>query len=90
MYDRRRVDLRLKAQLLQAEVVETLLYRCASWSLTANHHTKLNGAHRQLLTRCMAGASKWKRAGRPLSYAETLLLQTGCEKTIEATVRKRQ
>ena len=53
MYDRRRVDLRLKAQLLQAEVVETLLCGCASWSLTADHYTKLNGAHRQLLTRCI-------------------------------------
>jgi len=88
MYDRRRVDLRLKAQLLQAEVVETLLYGCASWSLTADHYTKLNGAHRQLLTRCI-GWSKWKRTDRPLSYAETLL-RTVCEETIEATVRKRR
>eukprot|EP00752_Nemacystus_decipiens_P017313 g15509.t1 len=44
MYDRRRVGLRLKVQLLQAEVVETLLYGCASWSLTADHFIKLNGA----------------------------------------------
>eukprot|EP00752_Nemacystus_decipiens_P015067 g13423.t1 len=75
-------------QLLQAEVVETLLYGCASWSLTAEHFTKLNGAHRLLLTRCI-GWSKWKRTDRPLSYAETLL-RTGCEETIEATVRKRR
>ena len=46
-------------------------------------------ARRQLLTRCI-GWSKSKRTGRPLSYAETLLLQTGCEETIEATVRKRR
>ena len=88
MYDRRRVDLRLKVQLLQAEVVETLLYGCASWSPTADHYTKLNGAHRRFLTRCI-GWSRWKRTDRPLSYAETLL-RTGCEETIEATVRKRR
>ena len=88
MYDRRRVGRRLKVQLLQAEVVETLLYGCASWSLSADHYTKLNGAHRQFLTRCI-GWSKWKRTDRPLSYAETLL-QTGCGETIEATIRKRR
>eukprot|EP00752_Nemacystus_decipiens_P018192 g16322.t1 len=48
----------------------------------------LHGAHRLLLTRCI-GWSKWKRTDRPLSYAETLL-RTGCEETIEATVRKRR
>ncbi|CAB1119051.1 unnamed protein product [Ectocarpus sp. CCAP 1310/34] len=61
MYDRRRANRQLKIRLLQAEVVETL--RCASWSLAAEHYTKLNGTHRQL---------------------------TGCEETIEATVRKRR
>eukprot|EP00752_Nemacystus_decipiens_P016746 g14984.t1 len=89
MYDRRRVGLRLKVQLLQAEVVETLLYGCASWSLTADHFIKLNGVHRLLLTRCI-GWSKWKRTDRPLSYAETFV-RTGCEETIEVTaVRKRR
>eukprot|EP00752_Nemacystus_decipiens_P016054 g14351.t2 len=75
-------------QLLQAELVETLLYGCASWSLTADHFTKLSGAHRLLLTRCI-GWSKWNRTDRPLSYAGTLL-RTGFEETIEATVRKRR
>eukprot|EP00752_Nemacystus_decipiens_P004783 g4354.t1 len=70
MYDRRRVGLRLKVQLLQTEVVETLLYGCASWSLTADLFTKLNGAHHPLLTRCI-GWGKWKRTDRSLSYAET-------------------
>ena len=40
-------------------MVETLLYGCASWSLTADHYTKLNVAHRLFLTRCV-GWSKWK------------------------------
>ncbi|CAB1121509.1 unnamed protein product [Ectocarpus sp. CCAP 1310/34] len=84
MYDRRRANRQLKIRLLQAEVVETLLYGCASWSLTAEHYTKLNGTHRQFLTRCI-GWSKRKRSDRPLSYA-----QAGCEETIEATVRKRR
>ena len=53
MYDRRRANLWLKVQLLQAEAVETLLYGCAAWSLTADHYTKLNGAHRLFLTRCI-------------------------------------
>ncbi|CAB1102930.1 unnamed protein product [Ectocarpus sp. CCAP 1310/34] len=88
MYDRRRADRQLKIRLLQAEVVETLLYGCASWSLTAEHYTKLNGTHRQFLTRCI-GWSKRKRSDRPLSYAQALI-QAGCEETIEATVRKRR
>ncbi|CAB1101598.1 unnamed protein product [Ectocarpus sp. CCAP 1310/34] len=102
MYDRRRadrllnirllqaevVDRLLKIRLLQAEVVEPLLYGCASWSLTAEHYTKLNGTHRQFLTRCI-GWSKRKCSDRPLSYAQALI-QAGCEETIEATVRKRR
>ncbi|CAB1098869.1 unnamed protein product [Ectocarpus sp. CCAP 1310/34] len=88
MYDRRRADRQLKIRLLQAEVVETLLYGCASLSLTAEHYTKLNGTHRQFLTRCI-GWSKRKRSDRPLSYAQALI-QAGCEETIEATVRKRR
>ncbi|CAB1109952.1 unnamed protein product [Ectocarpus sp. CCAP 1310/34] len=64
MYDRRRANRQLKIRLLQAEVVETLLYGCASWSLTAEHYTKLNGTHRQFLTRCI-GWSKRKRSDRP-------------------------
>ncbi|CAB1100678.1 unnamed protein product [Ectocarpus sp. CCAP 1310/34] len=35
----RRADLQLKIRLLQAEVVETLLYECSSWSLTVEHCT---------------------------------------------------
>ncbi|CAB1120849.1 unnamed protein product [Ectocarpus sp. CCAP 1310/34] len=88
MYDRPRANRPLKIRLLQAEVVETLLYGCASWSLTAEHYTKLNGTHRQFLTRCI-GWSKRKRSDRPLSYAQALI-QAGCEETIEATVRKRR
>ncbi|CAB1118815.1 unnamed protein product [Ectocarpus sp. CCAP 1310/34] len=85
MFDRRRADRQLKIRLFQAE---TLLYGCASWSLTAEHYTKLNGTHRQFLTRCI-GWSKRKRSERPLSYARALM-QAGCEETIKATVRKRR
>ena len=53
MYHRRRANIWLTVQLLQAEVAETLLHGCASWSLTADHYTKLNGAHRLFLTRCI-------------------------------------
>ncbi|CAB1115072.1 unnamed protein product [Ectocarpus sp. CCAP 1310/34] len=88
MYDRRRADRQLKIRLLQAEVVETLLYGCASWSLTAEHYTNLSGTRRQFVTRCI-GWSKRKRSDRPLSYAQALI-QAGCEETIEATVRKRR
>ncbi|CAB1116625.1 unnamed protein product [Ectocarpus sp. CCAP 1310/34] len=88
MYDRRRAHRQLKIRLLQADVVETLLYGCASLSPTAEHYTKLNGTHRQYLTRCI-GWSKRKRSDRPLSYAQALI-QAGCEETIEATVRKRR
>ncbi|CAB1099768.1 unnamed protein product [Ectocarpus sp. CCAP 1310/34] len=88
IYDRRRANRQLKIRLLQAKGVETLLNECASWSLTAEHYTKLNGTHRQFLTRCI-GWSKRKSSDRPMSYAQALI-RAGCEDTIEATVRKRR
>ena len=88
MYDRRGAALRLKTRLLQAEVVETLLYGCVTWNLKPMHYTKLRAAHHLFLLRCI-GWRKREKTDRPLSYAEALL-RTGCDESIEATVRKRR
>ena len=88
MYDTRRANRQLEIRLLQAEVVQTLLYGCASWSLAAEHYTELNGTYRQFLKRCISW-SKRERSDCSLSCAQALI-QAGCEETIEATVRKQR
>ena len=88
MYDRRGAPLRLKVRLLQAEVVETLLYGCVTWNLKPIHYSKLRTAHHLFLLRCI-GWKKRERTDRPMSYAEALT-KAGCDECIEATVRKRR
>ncbi len=41
VFDRRGLTTELKARLLQAEVVETLLYGCTTWSLSPSDYTIL-------------------------------------------------
>ena len=88
VYDRRGINLRLKVRLLQAEVVETLLYGCVTWNLKPAHYAELRAAHHYFLLRCI-GWRKRKRTDRNMSYAEALL-RAGCAESIEATVRKRR
>ena len=88
MYDRARAPLRLNVRLLQAEVVEALLYGCVTWNLKPVQYGQLRAAHHQVLLRCI-GWTKRVRTDRPLSYAEALT-RAGCEECIEATVRRRR
>ena len=83
---RRELPIELKAQLVKAEVVDTLPYECATRSLCAANYTALNGAHPKFVTRVIDWR-KGNRTDRPLSYAEALTRAGGVE-TIEATVRK--
>ena len=41
LYDRTTVLLGLKVRTLKAEVIETLLYRCLTWTLRVEHFAKL-------------------------------------------------
>ena len=87
LYDRPSALLELKIRMLRAEVLETMLYGCVTWSPRACHYNTLRRAHRRFLTRCI-GWRKHNRANHPISYLD-MLLKTGSE-NIEATLRRRR
>ena len=82
LYDRPSVPLELKIRMLRAEVLETMLYDCVTWSPRACHYDTLRRAHHRFLTHCI-GWRKHKRTDHPTSYPDTLI-KTGSE-SIEAT-----
>ena len=53
IYDRPGVRLRLKVRLLKAEVVETLLYGCMTWSPNKPDDDRLRRVHHSMLFRCL-------------------------------------
>ena len=87
IYDRPGVRLRLKVGLLKAEVVETLLHGCMTWSQKKPDYDRLRRVHRSMLLRCL-GWRKRKRDDQTLSYADALA-KTDSE-SVEAIVRKRR
>ena len=87
LYDRPSAPLELKIRMLRAEVLETMLYGCVTWSPRTCHYDTLRRAHRRFLTRCI-GWRKHNRADHPISYLDTRI-KTGSE-NIEATLRRRR
>ena len=73
--------------MLKAEVLETTLYGCATWSPRACHYDTLRRALHRLLTRCI-GWGNDNRADHPISYLDTLI--TMGRGSIEATLRRRR
>ena len=53
LYDRPSAPLELKIRTLEAEVLETMLYGCGTWSLRACPYDTLLRAHHRFLTRCI-------------------------------------
>ena len=86
LYDQPSAPLELKLRMLRAEVFETMLYGCVTWSPCACHYDTMRQAHHRFLTRCI-GWRKHNRADHPISYLDTLN-KTGSE-SIEATLRRR-
>ena len=87
LYDRPSAPLELKIRMLRAEVLETMLYGCVTWSPRACHYDTLRRAHHRFLTRCI-GWRKHNRADHPISYLDTLI-KTG-SKSIKAILRWRR
>ena len=88
LYDRPSAPLELEIRVLRAEVLETMLYGCVTWSPHACHNDTLRRAHHRFLTRCIRVWRKHSRADHPISYLDTLL-KTGSE-SIKATLRRRR
>ena len=88
MYNRSKASLLpLKAQMVRSEVVEALLYRCATWTPLKGHYTKLRTTHHRMLLRILGAWCKSPNKSI-LSYKDALQ-QTECEST-ETTVRTRR
>ena len=87
VYDRSTAPLELKIRMLRAEVLETMLYGCVTWSPRAFHYDTLRRTHHSFLTRCI-GWRKNDRADHLTSYLDTLI-KTGSE-SIEATLRRKR
>ena len=87
LYDRPSAPLELKIRMLRAEVLETMLYGCVTWSPRACHCETLRQVHHGFLTRCIVWR-KHNRADHPISYLDTLV-KTGSE-SIEATLCRRR
>ena len=87
LYDQPTAPLRLKVQMLKAEVMETTLYGCVTWSPTVADLAILRKTHHRLVLGCIGWKRKHGDGYHVLSYAYALA-KTGCE-NVETTVRKR-
>ena len=87
IYDRPGVRVRLKERLLKAEVAETLLYGCTTWSPNKPDYDRLRRVYHSTLLRCL-GWRKRKRDDHTLSYADAL--DKTASESIYPIVRKRR
>ena len=75
LYDRPSAPLELKIRMLRAEVLETMLYGCVTWSPCACHYDTLRRAHHRFLTRCIGLAKAQSR--RPPDFLSGHAYQDG-------------
>ena len=88
LYDRPKSSLLpLQARMVKAEVVEALLYGCATWTPLKGHYAKLRTTLHMMLLRILGSWCKSPNK-RILSYKDALQ-RTECE-VIETTVRTRR
>ena len=88
LYDRPKASLLLlKVRMVRSEVVEALLYGCATWTPLKGHYTKLRTTHHRMLLRILEVCCKSPNK-RILSYKDALQ-RTECEST-ETTMRTRR
>ena len=73
LYDRPSALFELKIRMLRAEVLETIMYGCVTWSPCACHYDTLHRAHHGFLTRCIGWRKHNNRGDYPISYIWTRL-----------------
>ena len=76
LYGRSSAPLELKIRMLRAEVLETMLYGCVTWSPRACHYGMLRLAHYRFLTRCI-GWRKHNQSRRPPDFLSGHSYQDG-------------
>ena len=84
IYDRPSVSLRLKVGMLEAEVLETLLYGCVTWSPSKTDYGRLRKAHHQMLLRCLG----WRKRKRE-DHILPVLCQRDFSGQIPRSLRRR-
>ena len=87
LYDMEDAPFTLKVRMLKAEVIETLLYGCVTWTPGQEHFPQLRTAHHNLLLR-ITGFQRRQRTDHFMSYAKALK-KAQCE-SVETTIRKRR
>ena len=79
--------LTLKLRMLKAEVRETLLYGCVTWTLGKEHSAELRTAHHRFLLRII-GVQRRQHTDHRMSYAKAL--KKAQRESVETTIRKRR
>ena len=88
LYDRPKASLLpLKTRMVRSEVVEALLYGCATWAPLKGHYAKLRTTHHRMLLPILGAWCK-SPSKRILSYKDAL--QRTEYESIETTVRTRR
>ena len=77
VYDTEAAPFALKLRMLKAEVMETLLYGCVTWTLGKEHFAELRTAHHRFLLR-ITGFQCRQRTDHLMSY-DKALKQAQCE-----------
>ena len=77
----------LKVRMLTAEVMETLLYGCVTWTLGKEQFAELRTAHHGFLLRII-GFQRRQRTNHLMSYAKAL--KRAQRESVETTIRKRR
>ena len=80
LYDRRNARLSLKIRLFKVEVMEAMLYGCASWTMRSQDFSSLRTAHHKLFLRIIGFRRNDRTGYKPLSYRE-VLERTGSVRT---------
>ena len=76
-----------KLRMLNAEVMETLLYGCVTWTLGKEHFAELQTAHHRFFLRIIG--FQWRqRTVYLMSYTKTL--KKAQRERVETTIRKRR
>ena len=88
LYDRRNARLSLKVRLFKAEVMEAMMYGCATWTKRSQDLSSLRTAHHRLLLR-ITGFWRINRTGYKSLLCGEVLERTGSER-VETNDRKRQ
>ena len=74
-------------RMLKAEVMETLMCGCVTWTLGKEHFAELRTAHHRFLLRII-GFQRRQRTNYLTSWAQALK-KAHC-KSVETTIRKRR